>query len=280
MPQLVSPAQEGKPAILEQAGLFSEKKADAPNDAPQTKGRLVDILGDSEFTARRRVDLLKSLELPLSEEEKDEIYAFFQATEPPAEMPVESWRWLMDEIFSLLRHDGTDNAKFASGLAGVYRNSSGDPIIRDYAVQHLGHLLSAEGPPELIVSVLRDAASETQNTIAGTALLALNQNFPQDLQTSAQAVQLASDPETHLTSRLTALQVAAAQRNPEALPVALTLAQDSTQPVSLRVSAIAAVAHLGSSQDQATLQNLVLSRNLRIKSASSSALQKLTQERR
>lgn len=259
---------------------MDRRKAPAQHDEPNPREPLAEIFGDSELDAQRRIELLKVLTLPLGSEEWDRISDFLTSAVPPPGMSVRNWRWFMDELFTVLRHDGKEPDRLASQLETLYRNSDADPIVRDYAVQHLGHLLSEGSDPGSIVPVLFEATSQTQNTIAGSALLALNQSFPKNAQISAKALELASDPTTHLSSRLTALQVAAGQESPAALALAQGLASDTSQASSLRVSAIATVARLGSPQDQALLQNLATSRDPRIQIASSSALEKLAQQNR
>lgn len=277
-PQRVAPPEEGIDAILSQAGLAPSANSDVPTvDVSPKKSLVGEIFGDSGLSGPERVSLLKKLEPPLSASDRDEIYSFFANTSPPDGLPVEAWRWLMDSAFTLLRNDGSDNAGYARQLENIFRNPDGDPIVRDYAVQHLGHLLASGGGSESILPVLRDAIAEKGNSIAGTALLALDQNYPGDQETSDLALRLATDPETHLTSRVTALQVAAAQKNEDALPLAVGLATDSSQPTSLRLSAIAALGQLSSGLERGVLQNLSRSRNHLIKSASTSALQKLTE---
>lgn len=279
-PRPISPSRDRKTSILEDAGLLPTKEKPA-NDGPDQAGHsLAEILGESDLGVHDRVGALKALVLPLNDKERRQIDTFLASANPPPGVPIRDWRWLMDELFTILRHDGENHGKFASQLAALYRDTTVDPFIRDYAVQHLGHLLSENASPGQIVPVLREATSQSQSTIAGSALLALSQNLPGDLETSERAVKLASDPATHLSSRLTALQVAATQKNPAALVLALGLASDNNQPSPLRISAIATIAKLGSTEQKPLLQGLAQSRDIRIKTASTSALQKIIKERR
>jgi len=276
-PQVVSPTRDRKSAILEEAGFIIPKETQLKDHQSQTTGKLNEIFGASGVDTYRRIGLLKGLGFPLSDGDKAGIFAFLKESERPADMSVGHWHWLIDEALTVLRNDGTNNAEVAAQLGDLYRNTSADPIVRDYAVQHLGHLLSTDVNPGLIVPVLRDAISNTENTIAGSALLALDQHFPDDLETSGQAFRVASDPRTSLTSRVTALQVASSQKHPEALPLALGLASDSNLPTSLRLSAIATIADLGMSDQLAFLKTFSAVREPRLYRAATVAITKLSQ---
>jgi len=271
----VSPIRDRKSATLEEAGFNFQKEGHLKDHQSQTTGKLDEIFGASGVDTHRRIDFLKELSLPLSDEDRAGIYAFLEAIERPTDMSAGNWHWLMDEAFTILRNDDTDNAEVAAKQGDLYRNPSADPIVRDYAIQHLGYLLSAEVNPGLIVPVLRDTISQTDNTIAGSALPALDQNFPNDLETSKQAFRLASDPGTSLTSRVTALQVASSQKHPEALPLALGFASDSNLPTPLRLSAIATIADLGRNDQLASLETFASVREPRLHRAATAAITKL-----
>lgn len=280
-PRQIIPTEEGVEAIFAQAGLEAlESSSGRQSDGPAKRAPMDLILGESELDIHERVSQLENLDLPLDEGKLDAIYAFLEESAPPTGMGVEEWRWLTDAVFTLLRNDGGDDARYVKQLESMFRNLSGDPFIRDYAVQHLGHLLKAGHDPSEILPVMRAAVAETGNTIAGSALLALDQNYPGDQETAELAFRLASDPATHLASRVTALQVTASQQMTEALPLVLGIANDSSQPVPLRLSAIAALGTLGGNQHQGALNILSRSRNHLIRAASNSALQRLAQKNR
>ena len=209
----------------------------------------------------------------LSHEDRQSLIQYLSA-DPPATITPGQHHWIVDELITTLRADGADNAALSQDLASLYRDRTRHMIVRDYVLQHLGHLTHEGGDLEIIRQTLQSATTEKQGTIAGTALLALNQTGTSET-TSAQALQIASDPQTDLRSRITALQIAGQQGNVEAIPIATETAADSSQPTAFRLAAIASLAELGATGQQALIQQLTASTDLRIKTAATAALTKL-----
>ncbi len=162
-------------------------------------------------------------------------------------------RGLRNEIMNLLRSREPAVPGLAEVLAGIFADTGADPVVRDYALQHLGAWYPRAPQEErwLILETLADAVAETDSSIAGTALLALR-----DIRSAADeavasdtlaglAREIATDATNGDSARITALQVAAESGSTEILQTAASLALDQNEPYPLRLSAIASLRKLG-----------------------------------
>lgn len=241
-----------------------------------SSNRLASLLGASSLSARQRVGGLEELGAnPLSSAELESAYDYLENTQIPDGISDEQHHWIVDELLTALRRDGSNVTEIATRLRGIYQDRSQHMVTRDYVLQHLGHLQHEGGDLDLIKRTLQAAVSETRGTLAGTALLALNQNDFPDPELGQAAFRVASNPSADLRSRLTALQVAGKQQHEEALPYAVEIAGDRTQPVPLRMSAIAIIGDLRATEEQPLLEGLVHSADSRLRSAAESAIAKL-----
>ena len=140
-----------------------------------------------------------------------------------------------------------------------------DPVIRDYAVQFIPQWLTNSGPNEsgvegdvetreALLGVLEETLTLRHESIAGTALLGLNELASQEVLSledyRKDAVAAAIGRDVHPLTRITALQVAAEHGWAEALPVVRQLIDDPETSGSLRLSAIAALGALGTESDR------------------------------
>lgn len=209
----------------------------------------------------------------LSTQERTAALEFLGNFSAPEFLSDVEWRWLVDELITTLRVDGTDNVELSNHLAAIATDSNFDLIVRDYALQHLGHIREEGGDPDVIDRTLRSALSETQNTLAGTALLALNR-YSESSTLGVNALTIATNQSNDLRSRLTALQVAGKQGHSEALPLAVSIAGDEGQPTTLRMSAIATIGDLQAGEHASLLQQLSQSNDDRLRSAALASLSK------
>ncbi len=216
---------------------------------------------------------------PLSFEERQSAYRLLESTSPPGGLVETAWHWVVDEMLSTLRAPhGSD--ELIARLEALYRNDALHMVVRDYALQHLGHLHGEGADPVRIERVLAHALGQGDGTLAGVALLALrrsarDEGLATDLDLGAAAHRVAADPGADLRSRLSAIQVAGKQGHTDALPLAAELAGDPAQPVPLRMSAVATIADLGAAGDhQPLLQELGRSGDVRLRTAAGAALQR------
>jgi len=155
-------------------------------------------------------------------------------------------------------------------LVQIYRDPNQDPVVRDYALQHmvefyeqveLTHADAADSQGT-IRGILWAAVKDTEGSTAGTALLGLmrlSREQPEVFdarQVTASALQLANNSSASELDHITALQVCARMGAQSAMPLLLDTAR-SGETLPLRISAVNALGVLGDAQCKPFLTNLV-----------------------
>ncbi len=165
---------------------------------------------------RERIKVLKEMDTLLPSE-VGKLVQFVESGVKPEGMRDSSYHWLVDQIFTTARDLSGDPGNLTKRLAAIASREGADLVVRDYAVQHLGHLQHEGGDMQAIRSVLEKTTGETQGTLAGSALLALQSGgYPQEAMVK-QAIAIAGNPSYPTESRITALQIAAEDRTEELL---------------------------------------------------------------
>ncbi len=183
-------------------------------------------------------------------------------------------------VINALRDQEVPPAGLAEALIAIYQDSDQDPILRNYALQHLGlwYPKAELSEKQRVHNVLMEASQEPSD-LAGTALLAA-QRLSQDHeefepgQITESALRVARDDGRGELARITGLQVCSRLGATEILPVAIRLAQNGGS-VSLRLSAIAVIGDLGDAIMLRPLDALSADANPRIQTAARSALSRL-----
>lgn len=238
-----------------------------------------------------RVDAIRTIRTKLAETEMD---AFSRYLRTPARDSQNSdgENWLRNEMLDAL----VQQADLPRGLAGlliaVYQDAAQDPVMRDYAVQHMGAAYDHANAEEqaALQGTLWGATGETSSSIAGTALLALlnvaesNPAIDQN-RLAATALRLAGDDQTGELARITAVQVCGRLEVPPALRVVEQLTRQSPS-TPLRIAATAALgdyAMNGTGPESAEARNLLTrvaaSSDPRQAMAAESALRRVTRAR-
>ena len=125
-------------------------------------------------------------------------------------------------------------------MAGVAFRPGCDPVVRDYIMQHLGHLWEHFGMREEIEKALWQAVGSSDETTPGTALIALSQGYTRDQRAEKlaavwqKALELVQEPDTPLAVKVTALAIAGESGGKEAKELAAGLAKNPETPVILR----------------------------------------------
>jgi hypothetical protein len=115
-----------------------------------------------------------------------------------------------------------------------------DPVVRDYIMQHLGHLWEQGGARQEMESALWRAVGTTDETTPGSALIALSRGYERDQQEKnlaevrRRAFDLAQNPDTGLAVRVTALSIAGDGGGREVTELAENLAKNPETPVILK----------------------------------------------
>lgn len=161
-------------------------------------------------------------------------------------------RDLRNGILNVLRSQRQPPRAFTEAVVGLWHSESTDPVLRDYALQHLSAWrdVVAETDPAasmLIETTLQAATSSREATYAGTALLALARftvDGPSESIDSfdvvAAADRIATDDRMPLASRLSALSVLGQLSDQQALPQ-LEHAMSPRQAPLLQAAALGAV---------------------------------------
>ena len=129
------------------------------------------------INSSQRLESIKTLTLNgISEKELEFVYDFIGEGIAPEGMSDGEYHWLADELFISLRNQKTVPSDLPDQLITNSQENS-NPVLRDYANQHLGHLHEEggiEGELLKIEEALWEATYQQEGTAAGSALIALN----------------------------------------------------------------------------------------------------------
>jgi lipopolysaccharide biosynthesis regulator YciM len=186
----------------------------------------------------------------LSKEERESALTFFAGKQVPKGMGKGSMQWLADELLTVLRLQQSPQEGLAAESAKVAFQPRTDPVVRDYIMQHLGHLWEQYGAREEIEKSLWRAVASSDETTPGTALIALSRGYQRDQQEKSlekvllQAFALAQNPATGLAVRISALSIAGEGGDAAVKELANSLTQDPATPVILKKVAEHVVQHV------------------------------------
>jgi len=230
-----------------------------------------------------RVALLRnSLRSECGEPEIRYLYELLAKGAPKGELP-EHWYVIANELMNqLLIHD-SDCERLSANLLRLLQDDHQPLVLRDYAVQHLATLLTPHSrqtptgeapqpPPEISTQILRalvaaatDSALE-QSSIPGTTLMMLinlvrspgNVDCSQAVTALKPWLSLALQDGSSISTpvRVSAVQAAGVLAPQEFRPTLRRLAYQENGQSSLRLPAIAAIAHCGEAADLQKLEQI------------------------
>ena len=168
---------------------------------------------------------------------------------------------IKNDLMNKLRNQKTLPPELTGVLLELYSDRKQNITVRIYALQHLRpqYELTRDAA---IRQAFYDALNETDNEIAGGALLALRYlctEYPNEFDTaviSRRAAEIAQDGNVNNLTRLSAVQVAAMLDNAEIEPAIRSLAENASTPLTLRLSAIAGLGQLKRPESRPTLELL------------------------
>lgn len=256
-------------------------------EPPESIRTILNLEGGVHFS--RRIDAVHSLGRNLDRSELDYLFKFL--SEPKLQNGMETVeRWLRNDVMDKLVTQETIPDGLANLFISIYEDSNQDAVMRDYAVQHMPVVYEMMTSTEQasVRQVMWRATKETNNSIAGTALLALLEILEQTSQLgfgprsesvertrlATTALNLASDDRCGDLARITAVSVCGRLRVEEALPILLNLAQ-GTQNVPLRIVAVAGLGDIGGTTARTVLRQLTTDSDQRVRIAAESALRRL-----
>ena len=268
------------PAVAENLSSIEIQQTAEPN--PST---VQIIVNPGRFTIPERIKAVHELNSQLSQKDIGLLCAFVEATGDANESNLVGFHVLKNDILNVLRNQDLPPTDLIGLLLKMYRNHLQDPVIRDYAIQHLTSWFNSVGGDsnvlEQVQTALREAVME-RGSIAGTALLGwhrLSKNYGSfsSREINEWAVSLAISSETHHATRITAVQVCSERNLKEALPEIRALAHQRGD-IPLRLSAIAALGRLGTADEIETLRRLGAETGEPVQAAVKAALDQLSEK--
>jgi len=206
------------------------------------------IVMDSHLRHQERISALKSVSGELSLVDRGGLSEFLRKRD---ERDNDPWQMaLKNSVMDYLCRVGAPGIQ--SILAEIFRDRTQNPVLRDYALQHLAEYaqhrlesgvgsLDAQGN----VDVLWEAINETDSSIAGTAIMGLYRLSSLDSRFDPErvaqtALTLTQSDTTGDLARTAAIQVCARMNVTGAVPAIRQLAQGGST-IPLQVSSIAAL---------------------------------------
>jgi hypothetical protein len=259
------------------------------NTAPSS---LIAITDPGEAWQVRIGTLRNALQTECGEREIRYLYELLAKGPSKGELP-EHWYVIANEFMDqLLRHD-SDAERFSSNLISLLKDSGQPVVLRDYAVQHLvtwlnphsrqnmtahsdqGHP-APQPDPEIAARVLQSivaAATDPsleQSSVPGTTLMMIvnlvratgDVDCTQAIASLKPWLTRALEDGSTLGTpvRVSAVQAAAVLAPEEFRPVLRRIAYQENGQSSLRLPAIAAIAHCGETADLEKLQQIARTR--------------------
>lgn len=246
---------------------------------------------DNQAAYRDRMIDIHALGNNLSKEEVNALLDFLHlGADTRGNLNLLAFNAIKNDILDALIKTEPLPENLGAEIMSMYREQSLDVVWRDYCVQHFAPYYDKKWPPgtpadkddpekAAILTAFREALSETQDTIAGTALIGLECISASHADVSrawvaSNALALAADEGAAAAPRLTALQICSITGAREVLPTASILAQTG-ETLPLRLSAVATLSELGGSADRELLQSLSADAEPLVAKAANKAMNKL-----
>lgn len=245
---------------------YAERKA-AHQDDKLVRSVVWQLTKPTESTAPVKANFdrfhyLAAIKGALSAEEVDELCRFLEEVPRVTDMNEQLLAALNNEILNSLARQSGSGARVQSALLKVQADPQQTPVMRDYAIQHLG-LRYLDGYPDRDASrkAFWDRADDFETTGA-TAMLALHRIAGQGLLREAEqqqlvkkAAEMAQRPGAAEPSRMVALQILRHNRSPEGVLAAKSIL-NSNSPTPLTIAAVATLGDLGGPEDATLLTAL------------------------
>lgn len=210
-----------------------------------------------------RISAIARLSDRLSATDVAALLEFAFAPRPGTIQPRE-WHAVVNDILDRLLAQKSPVPGLIPALCDSARTQS-DPVLRDYSIQKLGNRLRT-APDSLaaqeILPVLKELAATPGADWQGTAILAWQRSLSDrgSLRHDAEFAKTAADclnsPSATAAARLSALQAAASAGLPAAAAFARSRLADSSSPVAMKLSCLAALGSSGNESDLPLLNSL------------------------
>lgn len=228
------------------------------------------VLGGNQSTA----DKIKSVDLisdDLSATEQQTIIDFI------ADSPNGQGEYVVkNNLLNRLVTQKTPWSGMNAALIGIASDRGQDIVVRAYVLQHLRPIYERSRDIALR-DFLYDALLEENTEVSGGAMLALNYLMNQDEYRSEfdrepviqQARKMVIDENANNNNRITAIQIASTESDPELADTLRAIIHDEKKHSALRISAIAGLGAIGDESDLALLKDIAQSKKYERKAAAS-----------
>lgn len=259
----------------------SGKPLPAPSWLPEPFASLG--VNPADITSQQYGEAIRAAGTELSLDQQRALAQWIQGAKP-GQISDFHWHWLVNDTLDLLLHQSQPLPELTEVMVGLFEDPARDPVLRDYAVQHMVDWLepvSVSEPYErdplqraALVEAMVRAAAMPMESFSGTALLALHtadqrrslgavgrevlrdEPAPEGREIDRMALAIAKADNVSIQARITAFQVAAQRGLTGALEEARQIAANPQRSTSLRLSAIAYLGALGSGSDARLLRSL------------------------
>ncbi len=250
----------------------------------------VDTIVDDQAGYEQRLAAIETLAgKKLSDADREALYAFLR--QKSGQDGVQMEQVVKNRLMDVLCALNPPPLGLLDLFTQIYHDPDQNGVLRDYAVQHVAAFyqqmeIATDVDPQdkgaglaAARKVLWDALSETNSSMAGTALLGLtrlsreNPEAFDPRQIAGVAEQMAGPNSSELT-RITALQVCAQVNVQDSLPVIQAAVQNG-QTMTVRISAIGALGSLGGAEAIPLLNSVLQGAEERLKLPAQHALNQI-----
>lgn len=237
----VVPEQRQASGDVNRNGSQSEGLPARKDNGSEVTAAAIGALIEGDMDVETRVSRLQSASgTSFSSKEREAAIAFLAGKGLPEGIGRGSINWLSDELLTILRKQDPPWKGLAAALGDVAFQPEMDPVVRDYIMQHLGHIWEQTGAQAEIEKALWRGIDTKDETTPGTALLALSRGYARDrqdkplMEVHLRALNLAADLSRPLAVRVTALSIAGDGGGSGGKELAENLIKDPSTPVILR----------------------------------------------
>lgn len=253
------------------------RAAPAEQTQPSAMVALITQLEGNDTSARRRLEILHGLSPNISSTDAAALLAFAVLPKPDG-LPEVFWHAIFNDIFDLLLRmknlpGGTDRELIRAAAGNP------DPVLRDYALQKLGHLMRRSSLPDALranaLEAVKNSAGTAGRNMQGTALLTWQrlETGPASSEFRKAVMACLQSSEATEPARTAAFQAGSAAGMRETAPAARQALQNPRSVTPLKLSAMAALAIAGTKEDAALLRSFLSDNTCR--PAAQAALSKL-----
>lgn len=183
-----------------------------------------------------------------------------------------------DEILNSFERQETLPTGSIELLCDIATNPKQDDVMRDYAIQHLSTMYPRATDKLQVEKVLWKSLNESNKSIAGTTLIALQRIFkdqPGRLQEiRPHILKLLKNVNANVESRVAAIQLAGEWNMKECESYLIELSQTSNS-IPMRLSAIGSLGQIGGSSSIANLEKMLFSKEKPLSVAATKALKRI-----